>query len=122
MFALQPAQPFVPVIVKVVEAPTKEISVADVLLGSVGITGLFLLGAAVLGFALGGALILFKRWQAAREVGEQDSEVFRLTQTAAPAGVIGHGRRPRRLAAPVQFGSVASHTSEPRRAPRERVG
>ncbi len=64
MFAVQPAQPFVPIIVKVVEAPTKEISVADILMGSVGITGLFLLGAALFGFALGGALILFKRWQA----------------------------------------------------------
>ncbi len=80
MFAVQPSQPFVPIIVKVVEAPTKEISVADILMGSVGITGLFLLGAALFGFALGAALILFKRWQAARQVGEQDSEVFHLTQ------------------------------------------
>ncbi len=80
MFAVQPAQPFVPIIVKVVEAPTKEISVADILMGSVGITGLFLLGAALLGFALGAALILFKRWQAARDVGGQDSGVFHLTQ------------------------------------------
>jgi hypothetical protein len=70
----------VPVIVKVVEAPTKEISVADILMGSVGITGLFLLGAAVLGFALGGALILFKRWQAARRNDGEDGEVFHLTQ------------------------------------------
>jgi hypothetical protein len=84
VFAVQPAQPFVPIIVKVVEAPTKEISVADILMGSVGITGLFLLGAALFGFALGAALILFKRWQAAREIGEQDSEVFRLTQPPRP--------------------------------------
>jgi hypothetical protein len=84
VFAVQPAQPFVPVIVKVVEAPTKEISVADILMGSVGITGLFLLGAALLGFALGGGLILFKRWQAAREVGDQDSGVFHLTQPPRP--------------------------------------
>jgi hypothetical protein len=84
VFAVQPAQPFVPIIVKVVEAPTKEIGPADVLLGSLGITGLFLLGAAVFGFALGGALILFKRWQAAREIGDQDSEVFRLTRPPRP--------------------------------------
>ena len=84
MFAVQPAQPFVPIIVKVVEAPTKEINPADVLLGSLGITGLFLLGAALFGFALGGALILFKRWQAARNVEEQDSQVFRLTQPPRP--------------------------------------
>jgi hypothetical protein len=74
----------VPVIVKVVEAPTKEINVADILLGSVGITGLFLLGAALFGFALGGALILFKRWQAAHDAEEQDSEVFHLTQPRRP--------------------------------------
>ena len=84
MFSVQPTQPFVPVIVKVVEAPTKEISVADILVGSVGITGLFLLGAALLGFALGGALILFKRWQAERLVGDQDSGVFHLTQPPRP--------------------------------------
>jgi hypothetical protein len=70
----------VPIIVKVVEAPTKEISVANILLGSVGITGLFLLGAVVFGFVLGGALIWFKRWQDAREVGQDDSDVFHLTR------------------------------------------
>ena len=84
MFALQPAQPMMPVIVKVVEAPTREINVADILLGSIGITGLFLLGAVVFGFVLGSALIWFKRWQAAREVGEQDSGVFHLTRPPRP--------------------------------------
>ena len=84
MFAVQPAQPFVPIIVKVVEAPTKEISVADILMGSVGITGLFLLGAALFGFALGGGLILFKRWQAARRADEEDGGVFHLTQPPRP--------------------------------------
>ena len=84
MFSVQPTQPFVPVIVKVVEAPTKEISPADVLLGSFGIAGLFLLGAVVFGFVLGGALILFKRWQAERLVGDQDSGVFHLTQPPRP--------------------------------------
>jgi hypothetical protein len=81
---VQPAQPLMPVIVKVVEQPTKEISPADVLLGSLGITGLFLLGAAVLGFALGGALILFRRWQAAHEVESQESDVFQLTRPPRP--------------------------------------
>jgi hypothetical protein len=84
VFAVQPAQPFVPIIVKVVEAPTKEISVADILMGSVGITGLFLLGAALFGFALGSALILFKRWQAGRDAEQQDNQVFRLTRPPRP--------------------------------------
>ena len=81
---VQPAQPLMPFIVKVVEEPTKEISPADVLIGSLGITGLFLLGAALLGFALGGALILFRRWQAAHDVEKQDSDVFQLTQPPRP--------------------------------------
>jgi hypothetical protein len=84
VFAIQPAQPLMPVIVKVVEEPTKEIGPADVLLGSLGITGLFLLGAAVLGFVLGGALIWFKRWQASRGVDDQASDVFHLTQPPRP--------------------------------------
>ncbi len=69
-----------PVIVKVMEPPTKEISVADILLGSVGITGLFLLGAVVLGFLLGGAFILFRRWQDRHDDGVPGQETFHLTR------------------------------------------
>jgi hypothetical protein len=76
----QPAQPLMPIIVKVVAAPAKEINVADVLMGSVGITGLFLLGAALLGFLLGAALIVFRRWQDARGADVHESDVFQLTQ------------------------------------------
>ena len=75
-----------PVIVQVVAEPAKEISVADVLMGSVGLTGLFLLGAAVLGFGLGGALILFRRWQAAHDVDDRESDAFQLTQPPRPRG------------------------------------
>ena len=81
---VQPAQPVVPIIVRVVAEPTKEISVADILMGSVGLTGLFLLGAALLGFALGGMLILFRRWQAARAVDDGASDAFQLTQPPRP--------------------------------------
>jgi hypothetical protein len=70
---VQPAQPVMPIIVKVVAAPTKEISVADILVDSVGITGLFLLGAALLGFVVGGMLILIRRWQAAHDVGGRET-------------------------------------------------
>jgi hypothetical protein len=69
-----------PVIVKVIEQPAKEISVPDVLLGSIGITGVFLLGAVVLGFLLGGVLILFRRWQASRDIDGQVDDTFQLTQ------------------------------------------
>jgi hypothetical protein len=77
---LQPAQPITPIIVRVIEQPSKEISVADILMGSVGITGLFLAGAALFGFLLGGAFILFRRWQERRQPDTPDVEVFHLTQ------------------------------------------
>jgi hypothetical protein len=77
---LQPAQPITPIIVKVMEAPTKEISVADILMGSVGITGLFLLGAALFGFLLGGAFILYRRWRDSRDEGVPGGDTFHLTQ------------------------------------------
>ena len=69
-----------PVIVKMIDKPAKEISVADILMGSVGITGIFLIGAALLGFALGGLFILYRRWQASRS-GDTDADgAFQLTQ------------------------------------------
>jgi hypothetical protein len=80
VFALQPVQPMTPVIVKVMEAPTKEISVADILMGSVGITGLFLLGAVVFGSLLGGAFIAFRRWQDRHDRRQPGEEAFHLTQ------------------------------------------
>lgn len=81
---LQPAQPITPVIVRVMEAPTKEISVADILMGSVGITGLFLLGAAVFGILLGGAFIACRRWQDSRDQGSPGTEAFHLTRPPEP--------------------------------------
>ena len=86
MLFAQPPQPFTPIIIKVVEQPTKEISVADILTGSVGITGLFLLGAALLGFVLGGAFILFRRWQDRRDSGAPGNETFPLTQPPRRGG------------------------------------
>jgi hypothetical protein len=49
----------VPVIVKVVEAPIGDTSVAD-------------------------TLILIRRWQAGHDVGEHDSDAFRLTPPPLP--------------------------------------
>jgi hypothetical protein len=77
---VQPAQPLTPVIVRMVDHPTKEISIADILMGSVGITGIFLIGAALLGLVLGGLFILFRRWQDSRGVENPADEIFQLTQ------------------------------------------
>ena len=80
VFFAQQAQPLTPLIVKVVERPAKEISVADILVGSVGIIGLFLLGAALLGLAMGGVFILFRRWRDGRDDGATpDENPFHLT-------------------------------------------
>ncbi len=73
-----------PIIVKVIEQPAKEISVADILMGSVGITGLFLGGAALLGFLLGGAFILFRRWREGRDADTPVNDTFQLTQPPPP--------------------------------------
>jgi hypothetical protein len=69
-----------PVIVKVMEAPTQEISVADILMGSVGITGLFLLGAVLFGFLLGGAFIFYRRWRDSHDENAPGGDTFHLTQ------------------------------------------
>jgi hypothetical protein len=56
--ALAQAQPANPIIVKIVEpAPKSELSgLADVLLGSLGLTGVIVLAAVVLGAAMAGVM------------------------------------------------------------------
>lgn len=49
-----------PIIVQVVQQPVESTSVADVLLGAIGLTAALVLAAVVLGGLLGGALIAFK--------------------------------------------------------------
>lgn len=47
--------------VRVVEEPVHETTVVDVLLGSLGLTGVLLLIAAVAGLALGGLMVWLKK-------------------------------------------------------------
>ena len=49
-----------PIIVRVVQPPIESTTVADVLIGAMGLTGLLVLVAILLGGAFGGALIGFK--------------------------------------------------------------
>ena len=53
-----------PIIVRVVEQPVKETSITDVIFGALGVVGVGLICAAVLGVVLGGVLIFVKRWRA----------------------------------------------------------
>jgi hypothetical protein len=61
----RPAAPATPsqtiTVVQVVEKPTRETSVGDILLGSVGLVGFVLLAAVLVGLLAGWAFIVFKR-------------------------------------------------------------
>jgi len=50
-----------PVIVRVVEQPVHETTISDVIFGSLGLVGVLLVAAAIMGLVLGGGLILWKR-------------------------------------------------------------
>jgi hypothetical protein len=69
-----------PVIVRVIETPAKSTSVADVLIGAIGLTGVLVLVAVLLGAALGGLLIGVKKFRARYNLEPvPDSEAFRIT-------------------------------------------
>lgn len=57
-FTLQPSQPSTdPIIVKIIEPPGSELTdLADVLLGSIGLTGAIVLLAVLLGFVMAGVM------------------------------------------------------------------
>ena len=66
MFALQSS----PIMVRVVkEAPVESTTVADVLLGSIGLTGLLIVVAVLAGAAFGAILIGIKKMRERREAG-----------------------------------------------------
>ena len=76
-----------PIIVSVVEQPTQSTTVADVLIGAMGLTGALLLAAALLGLALGGILIGIKLVRARYNLEPiPDSEALRVTPTNTPHG------------------------------------
>jgi hypothetical protein len=52
-----------PIIVQVVEQPVRSSTVVDVLLGAIGLTGVLVVAAVLLGLLLGGILIGLKMWR-----------------------------------------------------------
>jgi hypothetical protein len=73
-------QPPDPIIVRVVEEPVKSTTIVDVLLGSLGLVGVLLLAALVLGAILGGTLIGIKLFRARYNLEPvPDSESLRIT-------------------------------------------
>ena len=72
-----------PIIVRVVEQPVHETSISDVIFGSIGLVGVLLLAALVLGALLGGGLILLKRLTARDGLDTQgEAESLRVTPTS----------------------------------------
>lgn len=68
-----------PVMVRVVEEPVRSATVADVLIGAIGLTGVLVVCAVLLGLALGGILIGIKKYRERHGLGIPDSEAFRIT-------------------------------------------
>ena len=76
LFALQPDS----VMVRVVQPTVEETSVADVLLGSIGLTGVLVLVALILGALLGATLIGVKKLRSRYNLEPvPDSEAFKIT-------------------------------------------
>jgi len=72
-----------PIIVRVVQEPVHETTISDVILGSLGLVGVMLLSALLLGLLLGGGLVLYKRLRAKDGLDAAgDAESFRVTPTS----------------------------------------
>jgi hypothetical protein len=72
-----------PIIVRVVEQPVDETSIADVILGSLGLVGVMLFAALLFGAVLGGALIAYKRLRKRDGIDpDHDAEALRVTPTS----------------------------------------
>jgi hypothetical protein len=72
-----------PIIVRVVEQPVHETTIADVIFGSLGLVGVLVLSAVILGAVLGGVMITIKRLR--RRDGldpEDDAASLRVTPSA----------------------------------------
>jgi hypothetical protein len=73
-------QPSQPVMVKVIEPAVESTTVADILVGALGLTGVMLLAALLLGALLGGLLIGVKRLRARYNLEPiPDGEALRVT-------------------------------------------
>ena len=70
--------------VRVIEQPVETTGVADILIGALGLTGVMLLAALVLGGILGGILIGVKRLRAKYDMEPvPDSEAMRVTPSSS---------------------------------------
>jgi membrane protein CcdC involved in cytochrome C biogenesis len=77
-------QPSNPIVVRVVEEPVETTGVTDILIGALGLTGVMLLAALLLGIVLGAVLIGIKRFRAKYGLEPvPDSEAMRVTPSSS---------------------------------------
>jgi hypothetical protein len=73
-----------PIVVRVVEEPVESTGISDILIGALGLTGVMLLAALLLGALLGGILIAIKRIRAKYNLEPvPDSEAMRVTPSSS---------------------------------------
>jgi hypothetical protein len=72
-------QPLTPIVVKVTGDAPKEIGVIDIIFGSLGITGLMLLGSCLLGLLLGLLFIWWRKRAADDEPAHAPSSAYGFT-------------------------------------------
>ena len=81
---MQSAQPAQPIVVRVIEEPVETTGISDIVLGSLGLTGVMLAAALLLGLLLGGLLIGVKRFRARYNLEPvPDSEALRVTPSSS---------------------------------------
>jgi hypothetical protein len=67
-------QPGDPIVVRVIEEPVHETTVADVVLGALGLTGVLLLAALLFGLLLGFLMVARRRLRERRNVEEEGTQ------------------------------------------------
>ena len=88
VFLIQPVPPGTPtspIIVQVPDTHVTEIGVLDILMGSLGITGLLLIGSALLGFGVAAAIFWLRRRNAPDEIDGVSLASAQLGLTTPPA-------------------------------------
>lgn len=78
-------QPLSPIIVKVEGETPKDIGVIDIIFGSLGITGLILVGSALLGLLLGLVFIWFRKRMEGDEPVHAPSSAYGFTPSSMPS-------------------------------------
>jgi len=79
-------QPLTPIVVQVAGETPTDIGVIDILYGAIGITGLMILGSAVLGVLLGLLFIVIRRQLDARKPPRSPSSVYGFTPGPSSTG------------------------------------